>query len=201
MEGPALIVIDVQNDFCPGGSLPVAHGDEIIPKINAVVRVFRRAALPMFFTRDWHPRNHCSFMSQGGEWPPHCIKDTLGAEFHRGLVVPPGARIISKATRSDAEAYSGFQGTRLAKDLQNLKVRELFVGGLATDYCVKNTVLDALGAGFTAYILSDCLKGVNLKRTDSATATRVMVARGAKPITSKGAIRRMSRRVAVLSSS
>jgi len=197
----ALIVVDVQKDFCPGGSLAVEHGDEIVPKLNTVVQAFQRAHEPIFFTRDWHPRNHCSFKAQGGVWPSHCVKGTSGAEFHHDLVVPLGSVIISKGTKADSEAYSGFQGTALADDLRRLGTDEVYVAGLATDYCVKNTVLDALATGRSVSVLSDCIRGVNLKRTDSAEATKLMVNRGAKLIASREAIRKISQRVAVMSSS
>lgn len=129
------------------------------------------------------------------------MKGTRGAEFHHELMVPADAIIISKATKADSEAYSGFEGTMLAVDLQRLGIDEVFVGGLATDYCVKNTVLDALDAGCSVSVLSDCIKGVNMKQTDSASAIRVMVNRGAKLVTSREAVRKITQRVAVLSSS
>jgi nicotinamidase/pyrazinamidase len=194
-------VVDVQIDFCPGGSLAVSHGDEVILPLNETIKAFERARLPMFFTRDWHPRNHCSFKSQGGIWPVHCVKGTNGARFHHSLRVPPEARIISKGTGPKTEAYSGFQGTNLASELEQLGVHQLFVGGLATDYCVKNTVLDARARGFQVCLLGDCVKGVNVNKTDSARATKSMLAAGAKSISSKEAARKIRRHVAVLSSS
>jgi nicotinamidase/pyrazinamidase len=197
----ALVVVDVQNDFCPGGSLAVEGADRIIPRLNRVITASESAWIPIFFTRDWHPRNHCSFKERGGDWPTHCVKGTKGAKFHPDLKVPRRARIISKATEPDVEAYSGFQGTALTGELQRLGVQELFVGGLATDYCVKNTVLDGLAAGFRIFLLSDCVEGVNLKPSDSARAVEEMLAKGAKSITSSGAVKRIDRHVAMLSSS
>ena len=197
----ALVVVDVQNDFCPGGSLAVGGADRIIPRLNRVITTFERMGTPIFFTRDWHPRNHCSFKEQGGVWPAHCVKGTRGARFHPDLKVPRRARIISKATEPAVEAYSGFQGTELARDLQQLGVREIFVGGLATDYCVKNTVLDGLAAGLGVFLLSDCVEGVNLKPSDAARAVKEVLARGAKSITSSDALNKIDRHVAVLSSS
>ena len=197
----ALIVVDVQNDFCPAGSLAVGGADRIIPRLNRVITAFERMRIPIFFTRDWHPRNHHSFKEQGGVWPAHCVKGTKGARFHPGLKVPRRARVISKATEPAVDAYSGFQGTELARDLQQLGVRELFVGGLATDYCVKNTVLDGLAAGFRVFLLSDCVEGVNLKPSDAARAVEEMLAKGARSITSGGALQKIDRHVAVLSSS
>ncbi len=196
----ALIVVDVQNDFCPGGALPVKNGDRIVPPLNEVIAQFEESALPVFFTRDWHPPNHISFKEQGGTWPPHCVKDTLGAAFHPKLRLLRNGKIISKATRADEEAYSGFQGTDLETQLRNLHVDTLVVGGLATDYCVKNTVLDGLASGFRVMVLKDCVKGVNLKKTDSAASLRQMRAKGAE-LTRSGEILKLLERVTVLSSS
>jgi nicotinamidase/pyrazinamidase len=183
--------VDVQSDFCPGGALPVAHADEIIPRLNAVIRSFARAGKPILFTRDWHPKNHCSFESEGGIWPPHCVRGRAGARFHPGLLVPPGATIISKGTKPEVEAYSGFEGTHLEERLRRLGVRELVVGGLATDYCVKRTVLDGLKDGLSVAVLSDCVKGVNVGKNDSAKAMKLMVKSGAVKISSAGIIRRV----------
>ena len=180
----ALIVVDIQRDFCPGGALPVADGDKIIPAVNELVRAFEKAGLPVFFTRDWHPRNHVSFKSNGGPWPPHCVQNTPGASFHQSLAVPAGAEVIDKGTLQSEDAYSGFQGTDLARKLHNFGVKRIYVAGLATDYCVKNTVLDGAAQGFETYVLTDCVRGVNLKRTDSATALRAMLSRGARKTTS-----------------
>jgi len=157
--------------------------------------------LPIAFTRDWHPRDHCSFKAQGGVWPPHCVQRTLGAEFHPSLKVPADAIMISKGMHKDRDAYSGFQETDLAERLRRAGASELFVCGLATDYCVKNTVLDALKLGFDAYVVTDCVKGVNLAQTDSANAIRLMVAEGAKRVIGPGLLKKLNRRVAVSSSS
>jgi nicotinamidase/pyrazinamidase len=197
----ALIVVDVQNDFCPGGALAVKEGDKVIPPLNALVDAFTASNLPVCFTRDWHPPDHCSFKENGGPWPSHCVRNTTGAEFHPDLRVPDNALVVSKATEPDEEAYSGFQGTDLSSTLKSMGVTELFVGGLATDYCVKNTVGDALREGFLVNVLTDCVRGVNLKRTDSAKALRWMKVRGAKERTSKGVLTMINRRAAVISSS
>ncbi|HVC26998.1 MAG TPA: nicotinamidase [Nitrososphaerales archaeon] len=180
----ALIVVDVQRDFCPGGALQVADGDKIIPAVNELVRAFERAGLPIFFTRDWHPMNHVSFRANGGPWPQHCVRNTPGAGFHPSLAVPALAEVIDKGTLQGEDAYSGFQGTDLAQRLLGLHVKQIYVAGLATDYCVKNTVLDGAAQGFETYVITDCVKGVNLKRTDSATALRTMLSRGGRPTTS-----------------
>ncbi|HXW36787.1 MAG TPA: isochorismatase family protein, partial [Nitrososphaerales archaeon] len=139
----ALVVVDVQRDFCPGGALAVKDGDAMVSRINRLTEAFVSVSMPVYFTRDWHPRNHCSFKGQGGIWPPHCVRGTAGAKFASGLLVPPGAVVISKGTKPDQEAYSGFQGTHLAEMMNDKGVTKIFAVGLATDYCVKNTVLDA----------------------------------------------------------
>jgi nicotinamidase/pyrazinamidase len=143
-QADALLVIDVQRDFLPGGSLPVADADAIVPVLNRYIARAKRAGLPVFASRDWHPRNHCSFRARGGQWPPHCIAGTAGAAFPAELQLPGDATIISKATQPEADAYSAFQDTNLAALLRRHGVRRLLVGGLATDYCVLNTVCDAL---------------------------------------------------------
>jgi nicotinamidase/pyrazinamidase len=191
----ALVVVDVQRDFCPGGALAVAGGDAIVPSLNRLTSAFRKSRLPVVFTRDWHPRDHCSFKEQGGVWPRHCVARTSGARFHPKLKVPRGSIIVSKALRKDLEAYSGFQGTDLEKRLKLLGVKEIFVGGLATDYCVKQTALDALEAGFDVYVIADCIKGVNVKKADSSKALRLIAKRGAKLTNSNTAIMK-SRRAA-----
>jgi len=180
----ALIVVDIQRDFCPGGALAVAHGDNIIPAVNELVRAFEDAGLPIFFTRDWHPKDHVSFRANGGPWPPHCIQNTPGARFHPSLDIPYDAEVIDKGTLQAEDAYSGFQGTDLARMLRDLHVKRIYVVGLATDYCVKNTVLDGAAQGFETFVITDCVKGVNLKRTDSATALKAMASHGAKQTTS-----------------
>ena len=194
----ALIVVDVQRDFCPGGALPVTKGDDIIPAVNELIHAFETAGLPVFFTRDWHPRNHVSFRANGGPWPPHCIQNTPGANFHPSLAVPPDAEVIDKGILQGEDAYSGFQGTDLARRLRDLHVRQIYVAGLATDYCVKNTVLDGAAQGFETYVITDCVKGVNLRRTDSATALRTMLSRGARRTTSGRLVKRLALRPAVL---
>jgi len=192
----ALIIVDLQRDFCPGGALPVREGDEVIEPINGLIRKFQEEDMPVLFTRDWHPKDHCSFKSQGGIWPPHAVRDTPGAQFPPSLHVPQNATIINKAARRDTEAYSGFQGTDLGARLRSMGVKELYITGLATDYCVKNTVIDGIGEGFRVFLVTDCVRGVNIKRTDSATAFRKMIGRGARTITSQQLVRSLSGRVA-----
>jgi len=176
-----LIVVDVQNDFCPGGALAVKGGDQVVPILNQYIKMFTDAKAPIIFTRDWHPSDHSSFKSQGGSWPPHCIQNTEGAKFHSDLLVPPDGEIVSKADKQD-EAYSFFKGTDLAQKLHQRGIRRLLVGGLATDYCVRETVLDGLKHGFEVYHLDDASRGVNVNPGDSERALSEMVDRGAKRI-------------------
>lgn len=180
--GDALVIVDVQNDFLPGGSLAVPCGDQVVPVLNQYVSLFQDRALPVYATRDWHPLDHCSFHSRGGPWPPHCIADSGGAQFAPGLQLPPSATVISKATSADKDAYSGFEGTHLDGSLRNAKVQRLFIGGLATDYCVLNTVKDALQHGYQVFLLEDAIRAVNVNRNDGVKAERAMINQGAIPV-------------------
>jgi nicotinamidase/pyrazinamidase len=161
--GDALIIVDVQNDFLPGGALGVTRGDEVIEPLNRHARAFAGAGLPIFATRDWHPANHCSFKARGGPWPPHCVADTPGAAFAPGLKLPPAAQVVSKATTTEQDAYSGFGGTDLRERLAKAGVRRVVVGGLATDYCVLNTVLDARKAGLEVVVLESAVRAVDVQ--------------------------------------
>jgi len=176
----ALIIVDVQRDFCKGGALPVPEGEKILPALNRYIEKFSRAEALIVATRDWHPPNHVSFRNYGGVWPPHCIQGTPGADFHPDLKLPKETKIVSKASSSDKEAYSGFDGTDLERELKNAGIRRVFVGGLATDYCVKSTVLDALSLGFETVLLFDAIKGVDVNPGDSERAIREMLGKGAK---------------------
>ena len=188
----ALIVVDVQMDFCPGGALAVKHGDQVVSRLNKVVEAFESLGAPVFFTRDWHPQDHISFRSQGGPWPPHCVQGSPGARFHPDLLVPRDARVISKGDRPSAEAYSGFQGTDLGAQLKGLGVKELFIGGLATDYCVRETALDALRAGFSVVLLRDCVRPVDARRGDGARALAEIQKAGARLTISSKAVGRLA---------
>lgn len=178
----ALMVVDVQRDFCPGGALPVPDGDKVIPVLNGYIEKFQGVRSPIYATRDWHPPNHMSFKARGGEWPLHCVQNTEGAEFHPDLKLPEKTRIVSKASDPNKEAYSGFDGTDLEKELRKRGIEKVFVGGLATDYCVRSTVLDALKLGFETILLEDATQGVNVKPGDSAKAVEEMVKKGAKRV-------------------
>lgn len=174
----ALLIVDVQNDFLPGGALAVQRGGEVIGPLNRWIARFELAGRPIVATRDWHPADHESFRSQGGTWPVHCVAGTPGAAFPPALELPASALVISKAT-SRKEAYSGFSGTGLAERLAHAGVRRLFVGGLATDYCVLNTVLDARAAGFEVIVLQDAVRAVDLAPDDGARALERMRLAGA----------------------
>lgn len=178
--GDALIVVDVQNDFLPGGSLAVKQGEEVVPFLNRYIALFRAKGLPIFATRDWHPANHCSFREQGGMWPRHCIADTQGAAFSPQLDLPPDARIISKATMPEKDAYSGFEGTELESLLRAAGTRRLFVGGLATEYCVLNTVKDAHLRNYETFLLGDAVRAVNVHPEDQRLALEEMTRLGAE---------------------
>jgi len=180
----ALIVVDVQRDFMPGGALPVPEGDKVVKPLNAYIEMFSKRSLPVFFTRDWHPKDHISFKGYGGIWPPHCVQDTEGAKFHPELLIPPDNKfIISKGTSRDFDAYSGFQGTILDALLKERGIRRIFVGGVATDYCVKNTVIGGINLGYFVFLLTDAIRGVDVNPGDSQRAVEEMLKEGAVCIT------------------
>ncbi|MGE0387757.1 MAG: isochorismatase family protein [Gammaproteobacteria bacterium] len=180
--GDALILVDVQRDFLPGGSLAVPHGDAVVPILNRYIGAFAARALPVFATRDQHPPDHCSFHLQGGPWPVHCVAGTAGAAFAADLALPGDAGQIAKAAAPDRDAYSGFEGTDLEPRLRARGVRHLFVGGLATEYCVLRTVLDALHLGFRVFLLVDAIRAVEAVPGDGAAAVARMTAAGATAI-------------------
>ena len=179
--GDGLLIADVQNDFLPGGALGVLRGDEVVPILNLYMAAFGLRGLPIFASRDWHPANHCSFLEQGGVWPVHCVAGTKGAEFHPDFHLPPSTIVISKATDPKKEAYSAFEGTTLDEHLRKTGVRRLFIGGLATDYCVLNTVRDAIKRDYAVCLLTDGVRAVNLKPDDGRKAEEEMIRLGAVP--------------------
>ena len=175
----ALIVVDVQNDFCPGGALAVAHGDEVVAPLNKLMKEFLQRGEPVFKSRDWHPEETRHFAAYGGTWPVHCVQNTKGAEFHPELLDDMHIRVVSKGL-GDEDSYSAFDGTDLALQLRRLGVEEVWVGGLATDYCVKNTVLDALKEGFHVKALKNAMRPVEVKPGDGQRAIEEMQAAGAE---------------------
>src|ERR671918_553191 len=189
MQGKdALVLVDPQIDFCPGGALPVVDGDKIMPILNRYINRFAQAGLPIFATRDWHPEKTSHFNTGGGPWPPHCIQGSKGAQFHPHLKLPLEAVIVSAGMGSDEDGYSGFlgrddHGAKLADLLRQRGIERIFVGGLATDYCVKHTVLDGLKEGLRVVLLADSVRGVNLKPGDSERAIEQMRRAGAEVVT------------------
>ncbi len=182
-DGDALILVDVQNDFLPGGALAVPLGDEVIPVLNRYLALFRRHGLPIYVSRDWHPIGHCSFAAQGGPWPQHCLAGTSGAAFPAALALGDAACIVSKAERKEEDAYSAFQNTGLSQSLRAQGANRLFIGGLATDYCVLNTVMDALKEHFNVLLLTDAIRAVDVRPGDGDAAIATMLAQHAVPVT------------------
>jgi len=177
--GNALLVIDVQNDFLPGGTLAVPRGDDIVNPVNRWMTCFAEAGLPLFATRDCHPPDHCSFQAQGGPWPIHCVKGSWGADFPVALQMPPTVRVVDKPDSRDKETYSAFSGTALNGALRSQGIDHLWIGGLATEYCVMNTVLDALQLFYRVTLLSEAMRAVNVQAADGENAIQLMVAQGA----------------------
>lgn len=183
-DAAALIVVDVQRDFCPGGALAVPDGDAVVPVIDGWIDRFQRRGLPIVYTRDWHPPAHVSFRERGGPWPPHCVQDTPGAAFHPDLRVV-GA-VFHKGFDPDRDAYSGFEGVRvnggeaLAPWLRQQGVRHVVIAGLATDYCVRATALDALREGFGVTVDPAGCRAVNVRPHDGADALAELQSAGAR---------------------
>ena len=175
----ALLVVDPQNDFMPGGSLPVSDGDSIIPVVNRLIELFNSNNAPVFISRDWHPADHCSFIGEGGKWPPHCVKDTEGALFHPDLILPESSVVIDKAVIKEPDAYSAFQDTGLANILKIRGLTDIYTCGLATDVCVRSTILDGLRAGFKMYVIEDAARAVEINPGDGEKAICEMEAAGA----------------------
>lgn len=157
----ALLVVDVQNDFCPGGALAVDEGDRIVPVLNEAIDAAGKAGIPVIASRDWHPRGHCSFAEQGGPWPEHCVQDTHGAAFHADLALPEDVEVVSKGQSMDRDQYSALDGTGLGERLKKRGVHRLWIGGLAQDVCVHATVMDALSEGFEVRLIRDATRPVD----------------------------------------
>ncbi len=184
----ALIVVDVQNDFCPGGSLAVPGGDAVVPVLNRYLERAAAAGWPIYASRDWHPARTSHFAAYGGPWPAHCVQGQPGAAFHPDLRLPPGAVVVSKGMSERDEGYSAMEallpdGRPLLDALRAQGVTRVHVGGLATDYCVRATVLGALAAGLEARLLTDASRPVDVRPGDGARAVEEMLAAGAKPET------------------
>ena len=178
----ALIIVDMQYDFLPGGSLGVPQGDEVVGPVSRLIGLFAGRGLPVYASRDWHPENHCSFAARGGPWPPHCIANTHGAAFSEDLHLPADAIVVSKADSADVDAYSAFNGTGLAAQLHERGVKRVVVCGLATDYCVLNTALDARANGFEVLIVPEAMRAVNVEAGDGERAIAEMLERGATAV-------------------
>jgi nicotinamidase/pyrazinamidase len=181
--GDALVIVDLQIDFLPGGALAVPQAGEVVPVLNGYLDIFEIQRLPVYATRDWHPPDHCSFRTQGGPWPVHCVAGSAGAGFAPALKLPRRTVVISKGTQPDREAYSGFQGTDLERRLRMVGIQRLFIGGVATDYCVRQTVEDAWKRRFQIFLLRDAIRAVNTQPDDGARAEADMLRWGVLPIT------------------
>jgi nicotinamidase/pyrazinamidase len=160
--GDALLVVDLQNDFCPGGALGIHEGDRVIPILNKYIAAAQQQGIPVFASRDWHPANHVSFKARGGPWPVHCVQNSPGAEFHPEVRLPLDVQVISKAHTPDLESYSAFGETNLSSLLRAKGIRRLWIGGLAQDYCVLQTSLDALKQGFEVVVIVEATRAVDV---------------------------------------
>jgi nicotinamidase/pyrazinamidase len=193
----ALVIVDFQNDFTPGGALAVPEGDRIAPALNRLASAYEH----VFATRDWHPEDHGSFEGveidrerwDGTEppnvWPVHCVAGTEGAELHPELDRSKVDVVIDKGQDPHSQGYSGFQNTELAEQLRGIGVDHVVVAGLATDYCVKNTALDALEEGFDVTVVTDAARGVDVKEGDSERALEEVEKAGARLATSSELLR------------
>ena len=184
----ALLIVDLQNDFCPGGGLPVPEGDKVVPVLNRYIELFTGRGLPIFASRDWHPPTTSHFRDFGGIWPVHCVRETKGARFHPELRLPDTAIVVSKGMDPSRDDYSAFQaitaeGVPLPAVLKEMGITSLFVGGLATDYCVKESVMEGLRHGLSMTLLEDASRGVDLTAGDSVRAAEEMVRAGARRAT------------------
>lgn len=166
--GDALIIVDVQNDFCPGGALPIEEGDEVVPVLNRWIEAAEAKGVPVYASRDWHPVGHPSFDTEGGPWPPHCIQDTPGAAFRPDLRLPGDVVKVTKGVRFDQDQNSAFDQTGLAEHLRKAGVNRIWVGGLAKDVCVLATVLDGCGSGLEVRVIRDATRAVTPAGGDQA---------------------------------
>ncbi len=179
----ALIVVDVQNDFCPGGSAAVEDGDVVARKMSDLALNFRSKEARVFATQDWHTTSHKSFTNNGGIWPAHCVRGTNGARLHPDLKLPIGTSIIRKGENDQSDGYSGFDGTNLDAHLKRLDIRRVFVGGLSTEYAVQHTVYEALQKGYNAFVVTDAISAINANPDDDQRALDSMLLSGAQSVT------------------
>jgi len=171
MNKTALLIVDIQNDFCPGGALPVPDGDKIVPVVNMLIACAQGENWPIFASRDWHPQNHISFKEQGGQWPAHCLQSTKGAELHPDLKLPQNKfTLISKGTEQNKDSYSTFGGTDLEQQLRRHGITKLLICGLALDYCVKASALDAKKLEFEVIVFENATRAVNVSSNDGLYA-------------------------------
>ena len=182
---PALLVVDVQRDFCPGGALPASGGDRILPALNRYLAEARACDMPIYASRDWHPEVTSHFKAYGGVWPPHCIQGSAGAQFHPDLKLPADAVVISKGDDPDRPGYSAFDGRTphdkaFLDDLRDRQIDGLYVTGIATEYCVRETVLDALRAGLRVRVLPEAIAGIDVQPGDADRAVEEMSKAGAE---------------------
>ena len=181
----ALLVVDVQNDFCASGALAVPGGDAVVAPVNRLIDACLAAGAPVYVSRDWHPTDSAHFTAQGGDWPEHCVADTAGAQFHPGLRLPDDRLIVSKGLEPSSDGYSAFDGRlpsgeRFADSLRALGVEQLWVCGLATEYCVRHSVFDALKRGFGVALVTDAVAGIDVNPGDADRATEEMRTAGAQ---------------------
>ncbi len=169
-EGDGLLIVDVQNDFCPGGALPIEEGDRVVPVLNEWTAAAEKKGIPVYASRDWHPVRHMSFQDEGGLWPPHCIEDTEGAAFHPDLNLPGSAVKITKGVRLDRDQNSAFDQTGLEVQMRRDGVKRLWIGGLAQDVCVLATVLDARKEGFGVKVITEATRPVTKDGGEKAIA-------------------------------
>lgn len=167
-KGDALLVVDVQPDFCPGGQLAVPAGDDVIPVLNRWLETARGRGIPVYASRDWHPPGHVSFEAEGGPWPPHCVQDTPGAQYHPDLKLPDDVYKVSKGVRLDEDQYSALDRTGAGEHMRRRGIQRLWVGGLAQDVCVRASVLDARKEGFEVHLLTDATRPVDAEQGEKA---------------------------------
>lgn len=179
-KNTAILIIDVQNDFCQGGILPAQNTASLITPLNRLIFWALKRNIVCIYARDWHPYNHCSFLAYGGNWPPHCIQGSYGAKFTDGILVPHSSVIIDieKETEQSNVTYSAFENSDLKEVLQHLGIEHLVTTGIATEYCVKATVLEGIDFGYTFTVLTDLVRPINVKPGDDTTAIEEMKAAG-----------------------